>query len=378
MNIPQVMPWLGEEEQAAVIETIASSWITEGPRAAEFSAQLNQLLGVPYGVFAPNGTLALALGLLALGIGPGDEVLVPDTTFIASATAVCMVGATPVFTDVTAGNYQIDVIACARHITGRTRAIMPVHLYGMAANMHAVLAFAREHNLLVIEDAAQAIGVHYDGRHAGAFGDVGCFSFFADKTITTGEGGYVACRSAATYERMRLLRNQGRLDRGSFIHPALGYNFRITDMQAAIGLAQLKKLDDIIARKRTIASWYHEWLQGLEHIGFLPIEPFSEYVPFRVVLLCEKAQLLMEHLAQHGVQARTFFYPLHQQPCFRNLDRSQGGDFDLGDQYYPHAIDGYERGVLLPIFPTLAEAQVVHICTTIREFYTGSERVRAL
>jgi perosamine synthetase len=378
MNIPQVVPWLGEEEQTAVLETFADNWITEGPRAAEFSAQLNQLIGVPYGVFAPNGTLALALGLLALGIGPGDEVLVPDTTFIASANAVCMVGATPVFADVTPENYQIDVAACAQHLSERTCAIMPVHLYGMVTNMRAVLAFAREHNLLVIEDAAQAIGVHYQGQHAGAFGDVGCFSFFADKTITTGEGGYVACHSPAIYERLRLLRNQGRLDRGSFVHPALGYNFRITDMQAAIGLAQLQKLAAIIERKRTIFDWYRDRLHEVEQVCFLPIEPGSEYVPFRMVLLCQYVQQLMAYAARHGIQSRTFFYPLHQQPCFRNLDRRQGGPLDLDDRHYPNAIDGYERGMLLPVFPTLTEAQVEHICATIRAFYTERVYERAL
>ena len=369
MLIPQVAPWLGEAEQAAVLETIADNWITEGPRTAEFSAQLNQLIGVPHGVFAPNGTLALVLGLLALGIGPGDEVLVPDITFIASANAVCMVGATPVFADVTPENYQIDVAACARHLSERTRAIMPVHLYGMVANMRAVMAFAQAHSLLVIEDAAQAIGVHYDGRHAGAFGDVGCFSFFADKTITTGEGGYVTTSSSATYERLRLLRNQGRLDRGSFIHPALGYNFRITDMQAALGLAQLHKLAAIVERKRRIFDWYQERLRDVDQVRFLPIEPGSEFVPFRVVLLCENVRQLMEYAEQHGIQARSFFYPLHQQPCFKELDRSHGGPLDLDDRHYPHAIDGYARGVLLPVFPTLTEAQVEHICSAIHSFY---------
>ena len=377
MLIPQVAPWLGAEEQAAVLETIADNWITEGPRAAEFSRQLNQLIGVPYGVFAPNGTLALVLGLLALGIGPGDEVLVPDITFIASANAVCMAGATPVFADVTPGNYQIDVAACARHLTDRTRAIMPVHLYGMVANMRAVMAFAHAHNLLVIEDAAQAIGVRYHGRHAGAFGDVGCFSFFADKTITTGEGGYVACHSPAIYERLRLLRNQGRLDRGSFIHPALGYNFRITDMQAALGLAQLHKLATIVECKRRIFDWYHERLCDVEQVGFLPIEPGSEFVPFRVVLLCEDVRELMEYAEQRGIQSRSFFYPLHQQPCFGGLDYRRGGPLDLDNRYYPHAIDGYARGVLLPVFPTLTEAQVEHICSTIRAFYTKRSCVRA-
>jgi perosamine synthetase len=371
MYIPQVSPWLGDEELAAVSQTIASNWITEGPCCAEFSARLNLLIGAPYGVLAPNGTLALALGLLALQIGPGDEVLVPDITFIASANAVLLVGATPVFVEVQPSNYQIDVATCARHFSSRTRAIMPVHLYGMAANMTAVMAFARAHKLLVIEDAAQAIGVHYHGRHAGTFGDVGCFSFFADKTITTGEGGYVVCRDGAVYERLQLLRNQGRLDRGTFSHPAIGYNFRMTDLQAAIGLAQLARLDTIIARKCAILAWYQEGLRDVPDILFLPIEPGSDYVPFRVILICRAAHSLIEYATARGIQCRTFFYPLHKQPCFRYLDRHYDGPLDLDDALYPYAIYGYEHGISLPVFPTLSQEQVQYICETIRSFYAA-------
>ncbi len=369
MNIPQVLPWLGEEELAAVSQTIITNWITEGPYAAEFSAKLNALIGSPYGVFAPNGTLALCLGLLAANIGDGDEVLVPDTTFIASANAVLMVGATPVFVEVNDYNYQIDVSKAHHLVTERTRAIMPVHLYGMTANMSEVMVFARQHQLLVIEDAAQAIGVRYRGQHAGTFGEIGCFSFFADKTITTGEGGYVVCRDEALYEQLLLLRNQGRIKRGSFIHPAIGYNFRFTDMQAAVGLTQLNKLAQIIERKRTILSWYQRELDSLADVTFLTIEPDSEYVPFRVVLICQQAHHLMTYLTEHGVQARTFFYPLHKQPCFAYLGKAEGGTLDLHDTNYANAIYGYEHGILLPIFPTLSEEEVRYICSTIKAFY---------
>lgn len=369
MQIPQVSPWLGEAERAAAERVIASGWITEGPRAAEFGARLNDLIGAPYGVFAPNGTLALYLGLVAAGVGLGDEVIVPDITFIASANAAIMAGATPVFADVDADCYQLDVEACERVVTKRTRAVMPVHLYGMAANMPEVMAFAQRRGLIVVEDAAQALGVRYRGKHAGAFGAVGCFSFFADKTITTGEGGYVVCQSEAVYERLRLLRNQGRMDRGSFVHPAIGYNFRITDIQAAIGLAQLAKLDMIIARKLAILSWYRRELDSLPDVRFLPVEPGSEYAPFRVVLLCRAAHRLMDRLAQRGIQPRTFFYPLHRQPCFAHLGASGGGAQDFDDARFPNAIHGYEHGVALPVFPTLSEREVAYICATIRDFY---------
>lgn len=369
MTIPQVSPWLGEAELAAVGATIEDNWITEGPRSAEFSTKLNQLIGTPYGVFAPNGTLALCLGLLALGIGLGDEVLIPDITFIASANAVLLVGATPVFVEVNRYNFQIDVSKAEQLVTSRTRAIMPVHLYGLVANMTEVMAFAKRYSLFVIEDAAQAIGVKSEGQHAGSFGDVGCFSFFADKTITIGEGGYVTCKDKNIYERLLLLRNQGRLERGSFIHPAIGYNFRFTDLQAAIGLAQLVKLEKIIRRKLKILEWYYRQLAGLAEVTFLGLTPGSEYVPFRVILMCDQAHELMAYLSEQGIQCRTFFYPLHKQPCFVHLDKAQGGILDLDDKHYPNALYGYEHGVSLPVFPTLSEEQVIYICEHIRRCY---------
>lgn len=371
MKIPQVSPWLGAEEMAAVQATIAANWITEGPCAAAFSQRLNALIGVPYGVFAPNGTLALYLALLAAGIGPGDEVLVPDSTFIASANAVIFAGATPVFVDVCHDSFQIDINVAAELVGPSTKALMPVHLFGAMANMEAIDAFGAQHNLLIIEDAAQAIGVHYRGQHAGSFGAFGCFSFFADKTITTGEGGYVACRSEEHYERLRLLRNQGRLRSGTFLHPALGLNMRITDMQAAIGVAQLERLPTIIERKQAIMARYRENLAGLSAIRYLAIEPGSTYVPFRCVLLVPDGAALLAALSAHGIEPRAWFVPLHRQPCFAHLDRRAGGPLNFDDACYPNAIAGHDHGVLLPIYPTLSDAQVDYICATIIDFYRG-------
>lgn len=371
MKVPQVCPWLGEEEAEAAGKAIRENWITEGPRAKEFSEKLNQLFGIRWGVFAPNGTLALALGLMAMEIKAGDEVIVPNTTFIASANAVVMVGATPVFAEVNKENFQIDISQCDKLVTSKTKAIMPVHLYGMAANMDAVMDFTKRHNLKVIEDAAQAVGVKYGGKQAGTFGDVGCFSFFADKTITTGEGGYVVCRDEKVYENLLYLRNQGRLDRGSFIHPEIGYNFRITDMQAAIGLVQFAKLDAIIERKLRILDWYKQGLAPISQIKFLTVEPKSTFIPFRTVLLCENAHELMKYLGEKEIQPRTFFYPLHQQPCFAYLSKEKGGNYDLRDENYPNSIYGYDRGICLSTFPTLIKEQVDYVCQTIKDFYSN-------
>lgn len=365
------MPFLGSEESAAVLQTLETGWITEGPQSVAFVEALKQLIGVPYGVLAPNGTLALALGLMALGIGPGDEVLVPDITFIGSANAVLMVGATPVLVDVEPDTFQIDPAQAERYLSHRTRAIMPVHLYGTACDMDAITALARRYNLLIIEDAAQGIGVRYGHRPVGSLGDVGCFSFFADKTITTGEGGFVACRDERVYEQLLLLRNQGRINRGSFIHPAVGFNFRMTDMQAAIGLAQLQKLDWIIDRKQQLWQAYAKGLRNVPQIRLLGAAINSNHVPFRCVLMAEQASGLQAHLEQAGVQIRSFFYPLHRQPCFESAHPSFGTVRSWGETAYPVADLGFSQGLCLPIYPTLDFDDVQFMVEQIRAFYSA-------
>lgn len=366
--LPQVSPWFGEEEIANVVSTLKNNWITEGPMTKEFGDKLNKLMNVEYGVFAPNGTLALFLGLLALEIGTGDEVLVPDCTFIGSANSVLLTGAKPVFIEVNNYNYQIDVKKAKKLLTTRTKAIMPVHLYGMSANMNEVMEFARENNLFVIEDAAQGVGVNYNNKHVGTFGDVGCFSFFADKTISTGEGGYVVTNNENIYKKLLLLRNQGRYNRGSFIHPAIGYNFRITDMQAAVGLAQLEKLQQIINRKFEIYSLYLKYLNEVPGLNFLKVEKGSNIVPFRFLIFVEDAEAAMKFLEEKGIQSRSFFYPMHKQPCFNFLDIHNGGSQDLSDNNFANSVYGYEHGICLPIYPTLADDDVKFICDTIKEF----------
>lgn len=356
--IPQVKPWIGKEELKAIVEPVKNNWLTEGPKCKELSKNLNELMGVEYGVFAPNGTLALYLGLLALGIGPGDEVIIPNSTFIASANAVILAGAKPTFVDVDEG-FHIDYEKCL--VKGNTKAIMPVHLYGTMVDMDDTMNFAEDMSLLVIEDACQAVGVKFKGKHAGTFGDVGCFSFFADKTITTGEGGYVVCKTEAMYKKLLMLRNQGRENSGTFIHPSFGVNFRITDLQASIGLAQLKKLDTIIKRKLQFLEWYHKGLDDIKDVKFFEPNPDANYIPFRVVLMCEKAHELMEHLSVSGVQSRGFFFPLHKQPCFK--------EYNFFSRHFPNSIYGYEHGVCLPVFPELKEKDVKFICKLIKGFY---------
>jgi len=355
------------EEYEAIKQCFETNWITEGPLAKEFNQKLCEKIGVKYGVYAPNGTLALILGLKALGIGPGDEVIVPDVTFFASATSVEFLGAKPVFVDV-CENLQINVEDCDRVLTEKTKAIMPVHLFGFTSNMDQVMAYARKHNLLVIEDAAQALGIKWKGKGCGSFGDVGCFSFFADKTLTTAEGGFVTTNNEEVYEKLLYLRNQGRRGRGTFVHPQVGYNFRMTDIQCAIGLAQMKKFDTLVEKKNFIHKKYTEAFSEFKHVDiYQPPEEVCPYIPFRVILKTKKdeAEDLMQHMRENDVEPRMFFYPLHLQPAFEYWKK----DPRYNREHFPVAEKSYDNGICLPSFVNISEEQINYVCEVIKDFY---------
>ncbi|MFC1945693.1 DegT/DnrJ/EryC1/StrS family aminotransferase [Chloroflexota bacterium] len=357
--IPQFEPWLGDEEMQEVAETIQNNWITGGPKVKQFEGEIARLCGTHYAIATCNGTLALYVGLTALGIGAGDEVIVPDFTFIASANAVVMAGAKPVFVDVDERTFNISPAAAERAVTPRTKAIMPVHIYGQAAEMPAIMEIARRYELKVIEDAAQGIRVSYQGRPVGSFGDVGCLSFYADKTMTTGEGGMVLTDDAELAERCLILKHQGRTGRGIYYHEHIGYNFRLTDLQAAVGLGQLRKLDEIVARKRQHEARYRELLGGVPGVEFPYIDPEGEHVPFRINILVAEPEALSRYLEGFEIGTRRFFHPLHLQPCY-----NVAGDF-------PGAIGAYERGLSLPSSATLTEEEIALVCAKIGDFMSG-------
>jgi perosamine synthetase len=364
--IPQFKPFMGDSEYMYIKKCFDSNWFTEGPLSKEFTERLCQMLDVKYGVLAPNGTLALYLGLRALGIGPGDEVIVPDFSFIASATAIEMTGATPVFCDIDE-TLHLDFEKAKKLVSRRTKAIMPVHIYGMACDMNQLMTFANSFGLKVIEDAAQGIGVTWGNRNVGTFGDIGTFSFFADKTITTGEGGFVVTNDEKIYEDLLYLRNQGRIDRGKFIHPRIGYNFRSTDIQSAIGLAQLEKLDAVILDKARIISTFRTNLNPDIEVLRPMDTSLSNHIPFRVCIRVPGgSENLLLHLSSKGIEPRTFFYPLHLQPCFNQskglrLSRRRKQDF-------AGSIKAYQEGVCLPSWVGLPENDILKICDVINDF----------
>jgi perosamine synthetase len=359
-KIPIIRPFLGKEESDLLLETITDNWITGGKKVEEFEKKIAKITGSKYAIACSNGTIALYMALVAMGIKRGDEVIVPDFTFIASANACILAGAKPVFCDVDKQTFNIDMESAKKVITSKTKAIMPVHIYGQSADMSNVLSFALDYNLKVIEDAAQGICVSYMGHTVGALGDVGAMSFYSDKTITCGEAGMVLTNSPIIADRALMLKHQGRRKRGIYIHESIGFNFRITDMQAAIGLAQIKKLDFIIKRKKEMENRYRNNFNNINGIELPYIDHNGFNVPFRINILVDNPQGLMQHLENNGIGSMRFFYPLHRQPCYKYLH--------LKDNDFQNSIWAYEHGLSLPSWVQLTDEQIDYICDRVKEF----------
>ncbi len=360
-TIPIYQPELSGNEKRYVNECLDTSWISsKGRFVGEFEAAFAQRIGAQHASSVCNGTLALHLALLALGIGPGDEVIVPTLTYVASANAISYTGATPVFVDSLRDSWQMDPDDVRRSITPRTRALLPVHLYGQACPMDELMAIASEHRLFVVEDCAEALGTHYKGRHVGTFGDIAMFSFYGNKTITAGEGGMVVSNDKTLIERARHFRGQGLASHREYWHDVVGYNYRMTNIAAAIGLAQLERADDFIARKRALAARYAQLLRGLPvslH-GEAADTVHSFWMCSLLVERPEQRDPLRAHLKAAGIETRPLFYPLHTMPMYARSYRKHAVAEDLA-----------WRGINLPSWPGLSEAQLQHIGSSIAGFY---------
>ncbi len=360
-KIKQLEPYLGQQEIENLTRTIEQNWITEGPYAKKFVEKLKQETNAKYIVLAPNGTLALFLSLLALNIKEGDEVIVPNFTFIASATSVAFTGAKPVFIDVELETGNIDVNRIEELITPNTKAIMPVHMYGHSCDLDPIITLAQKYHLKVIEDAAQGYGVFYKRKHVGTFSDAGTISFYADKTVTMGEGAVIMTNNEKLYKKLLLLRNQGRPHSSTFEHPALGMNFRITDMQAAIGCTQLDKFDEIYKIKTENYLLYKELLQDVKEITFLQQPAYTNFVPFRANILVDRLDDLIQFMEDKGIQTRKLFFPLHRQPCFKYLGYKS--------EEFPNSNRLNQTGLSLPVHCLLKEENIAYICKTITSFF---------
>jgi perosamine synthetase len=322
--IPVFAPWLSENVRRYVLDCVESGWISSlGEYVPRFEREFARFCEVRHAVATSNGTTALHLALATLGIGPGDEVLVPDLTFVATANVVRYTGATPVLVDAHPVTWALDVEDAARKVTARTRAIIPVHIYGHPADLDAVLVLARTHGLQVVEDAAEAHGARYKGRRVGGLGQIGAFSFYGNKIITTGEGGMVVTDDPALAQRAAFLRDHAMDPHRRYYHPEIGFNYRMTNIQAAIGCAQMEQVEAILDRRKTIATTYQAELAGIPGLTPPPAEPWAESVYWMYSVLVEPAfgrsrDAVREGLRARGIDSRPFFVPLHELPPYRS------------------------------------------------------------
>lgn len=360
-HIPWWRPETGSEERALVQRVLDSNYLNDGDVTNEFERQMAAALGAHYGVAVTSGTAAIFLSLAALGIGHGDEVIVPDVTFIATANAVTLAGATPVLVDIEAATLGMDPDALERAITPRTKAVVPVHVSGRAAAIERILDIAHARGLVVVEDAAEALRSRHRGRCLGTFGRAGCFSFSPNKTITTGQGGLIVTDDEALTVRLRELKDQGRPVRGTGgndIHGSLGFNFKLTNLQAAVGVAQLARLDARVERLASIYREYRRGLAGLDQVRVLPFDVDHGESPQWVDALAERRDDLIEYLKRLDIDCRPFWFPIHTQQPYRRRD-----------QDFPNAMGVLPRALWLPSALSLSDDDVRTVCRRIREFY---------
>lgn len=358
-QIPVYQPTLGNRESQNVLDCIASTWISsKGKYIAQFESAFATYVGARHAASVCNGTVALHLALVALGVGAGDEVIVPTLTYIASANAIKYTGATPVFADSDPRTWQLAVDDVRRKLTARTRAIMAVHLYGHPCDLAALRELARSSGIFLVEDCAEAIGTRYRGAHVGLYGDISTFSFFGNKTITTGEGGMVVTNDETLHTRVCHYKGQGLAAHREYWHDVVGYNYRMTNICAALGVAQLERVEEFVTRKRQIARKYIDNLRDSDlEFHEESAEAFHSYWMFSI-LVADPAQRdpLRQFLAKRGIETRPVFNPVHTMPMYSERFQRLRVAEDLG-----------WRGINLPSWPGLSDAQVDYISECVRQ-----------
>ncbi len=363
-RFPVMEPVLLGNELEYVTDCIKSGWISsQGDYVKRFEKEFAELHEVNFALTASSGTTAIHLALKALDIGPGDEVIVPDLTFAATANAVIHAGACPVLADVSQEYWNLDPAAFEKAITPNTRAVIPVHLYGHPCEMGPILKIAKEKGLFVIEDCAEALGARYDSKRVGTCGDIGCFSFFSNKAITTGEGGMVITSSPELADKMLVLRDHGMRRTKRYWHEVPGFNFRMTNLQAALGIAQLEAFPKLQTLRAAVDKQYRERLAEISWIDLPPSMPWAMPCLWLFSMLIKKGisteqrDALAASLLEAGIETRPFFYPLHEQPPYL-----------ASSSEFPVSCDISSRGLSLPSSPMLKPADIDTICDRIRDF----------
>ena len=343
----------------------SSSWISSsGKYIDQFEEVFAEFCNAKHAIACSNGTAALHLALLVFGLGPGDEVIVPTLTFIASANAVTYCGAKPVFVDSEPETWNMNPELIESKISSRTKGIVVVHFRGQPADMDSILDIARRHRLFVVEDAAQSHGAEYKGKRTGALGDIGTFSFFGNKIVTTGEGGMIVTNDDGLAKQMRFLKNQGMGNENRYWHPVVGYNYRMTNVAAAIGLAQLEKIESQIQGRSEVACWYREHLQQCPGMLWQSEKEWSKRVWFLFTLVIGEDTRsvrddLIPYLLKHGIDSRPVYYPLHSLPPY--FEKTERNGFPVAERVS-------QRGINLPTWAGMTREHVRYICEKILDY----------
>ena len=368
-KIPVSGPWITQKEIDYVADAAENAWYGNANiYNANFEKAFAEYLGVKYAVSLPSCTSAIHLSLLALGVGPGDEVIVPDVTWIATAAPISYVGATPVFADIDQKTWCLSANAFEECIASRTKAVIPVDLYGNVPDWDGIRAIARMHNIAVIEDAAEAIGSEYKGKRAGSFGVTGTFSFHGSKTMTTGEGGMLVTDSQDIYDKILFLRDHGRKPGDiTFFNEQVAYKYKMSAVQAALGLAQLERIDELVAKKRQIFAWYEENLSAVEGITLNYEAPATKNTYWMVTAIVEPTLELdksdmIHFMAKKNIDCRPFFFPLSMIPAYKNREEAIKAQSRNNVSY---SISPY--GINLPSGMNLNEEKVKYVCTALIE-----------
>jgi perosamine synthetase len=358
--IPVSEPNISKKEILYVTKAVKSGWVSSiGEYVEKFEKGFAMYCGRKYGLSVSNGTVALHLALLALGIKKDDEVIVPNFAFIAVANAVIYCGAIPVPVDAQGDTWNIDPKKIEAKITSKTKAIMVVHTYGNPCEMDSILEIAKKHNLYIVEDAAEAHGAEYKGKKIGSFGDISCFSFYGNKTITTGEGGMCLTDNKELFEKMAILRDHGMRKEKKYWHEVVGYNYRITNLQAALGCAQLESLDKFVNIKRKNAALYMKLLKDVSWLE-LPVERLNVkniYWMFSVLVKDKKREFVIEKLKEAGIDSRVFFYPICDMPPYQDLDKN---NLEVSKMI------AYQ-GINLPSSTKLSKKDIEFVCKVLKE-----------
>jgi perosamine synthetase len=361
MRLPVYQPFIGEKEKEYVNECLSSGWISsKGSFVERFECEFASFLGVKHAISVCNGTVALHLALKSVGIGEGDEVIVPSFTYIASVNAISYCGAVPIFCDSELDYWQINPSKIEELITKKTKAILLVHLYGHPCDVEPIRVIAKKHGLVIVEDCAESTGSKYNGEMTGVLGEVSTFSFFGNKTITTGEGGMVATNHDDLAWLARKLKGQGLHENREYWHDVIGYNYRMTNICAALGCAQLESIDEKISRKREIAALYKAELSDLP-LGTHKESKLAYHTYWMNSVLLEDWSVrddLRKHLAMNGIETRPFFWGAHTMPMYSRL----GAELPITEVLS-------KSGINLPSYPQLSDEDIVYIAQSIRSFF---------